>query len=133
MDMNKMHVKYGVHERINKLDKKLLKEFLEFRVACIEEELNECKHAIKENDADGIVDSIIDLVVFSIGTLDLYEVDVNKAWDEVYLANMNKQIGVKASRPNPYSLPDLVKPEGWKAPSHKDNLGKFDELFTDNL
>lgn len=129
MDMNKMHVKYGVHEKIESLDKKMLKEFLHFRVGCLQEELNECKDSITYRDGDGVVDSLIDLVVFAIGTLDLYEVDINKAWEEVYKANMNKEIGIKDSRPNPYNLPDLIKPKNWKAPSHKDNLGKLKEAL----
>ena len=36
---------------------------------------------------------------------------------------MNKTPGVKATRPNKFGLPDLVKPEGWTAPSHTGNHG----------
>ena len=42
---------------------------------------------------------------------------------------MNKQVGIKESRPNPLGLPDLIKPEGWTAPSHKDNVGLLGLLF----
>lgn len=42
---------------------------------------------------------------------------------------MNKKVGVKESRPNPLGLPDLIKPEGWTAPSHADNEGKLKEIF----
>ena len=31
-DMNRMHKKYGVHEKINEMDKETLKKFLHFRV-----------------------------------------------------------------------------------------------------
>ena len=48
----------------------------------------------------------------------LLGIDAHKAWHEVHKANMSKEVGVKESRPNPLGLPDLIKPEGWKAPSH---------------
>ena len=41
---------------------------------------------------------------------------------------MQKEIGVKDTRPNPLGLPDLVKPDGWQAPQHFDNIGKLDFL-----
>ena len=63
-----------------------------------------------------------------IVTLDLFDVDAYKAWNEVLMANLNKQVGRKESRPNPWGLPDLIKPEGWKAPSHEGNHGKIKDL-----
>jgi hypothetical protein len=35
---------------------------------------------------------------------------------------------VRESRPNPLGLPDLIKPEGWEAPSHEGNHGKFNDI-----
>jgi len=52
-------------------------------------------------------------------------VDAHKAWDAVYEANMAKSPGIKEGRPNPFGLPDLIKPDGWTAPSHEDNHGDF--------
>lgn len=118
-DIAEMHGKYGVNKKIREFDKEKLKQFLEFRVAFLEEELNELKDNM--NNPEEIVDALIDLCVVAIGTLDAFEIDSHKAWDEVLKANMNKQVGVKASRPNPLGLPDLIKPEGWQAPSHKEN------------
>ena len=74
-----------------------------------------------------VVDGLIDLCVFAIGTLDVYGVDPNKAWDRVYEANMAKSPGVKPGRPNPFGLPDLLKPAGWTCPTHKDNHGNLDK------
>lgn len=118
-DIHNMHKHYGVHEAIKKLDADKLRQFLQFRVNFLEEELNELKDNM--NNPEEIVDALIDLCVVAIGTLDAFEIDSHKAWDEVLKANMNKQVGVKASRPNPLGLPDLIKPEGWQAPSHKEN------------
>ena len=58
-------------------------------------------------------------------------VNAHKAWDAVLNANMAKEVGVKESRPNPLGLPDLIKPEGWKAPSHEDNHGVIPSSFDD--
>jgi predicted HAD superfamily Cof-like phosphohydrolase len=125
-DMNAMHKRYGTHKAVEKLTPEQLKAFLQFRINFLQEELDELKKAAPENqpnDAEEIVDALIDLCVVAIGTLDLFEVDSYKAWNEVLLANLNKKVGRKESRPNPWGLPDLIKPEGWKAPSHEGNHG----------
>ena len=38
---------------------------------------------------------------------------------------MAKEPGVKPGRPNPFGLPDLIKPEGWQGPNHEDNHGNL--------
>ena len=120
-DIEDMHTKYGVNEKIRTFDKEKLKQFLEFRIAFLEEELTELKDNI--NNPEEIVDALIDLCVVAIGTLDAFDVNANIAWDAVHTANMAKEVGIKASRPNPLGLPDLIKPEGWRAPSHENNYG----------
>lgn len=122
-DIHMMHDYYGVHESIAKLPKEHLKEYLSFRFRFLQEELNEGLQAIENEDAEEVVDSLIDLIVVAMGTLDAYQVDFKKAWYEVLKANMNKEVGVKASRPNPWGLPDLIKNSDWVPPSHKDNHG----------
>ena len=120
-DIEDMHTKYSVNEKIRTFDKEKLKQFLEFRIAFLEEELTELKDNI--NNPEEIVDALIDLCVVAIGTLDAFDVNAYTAWDAVHAANMAKEVGVKASRPNPLGLPDLIKPEGWRAPSHENNYG----------
>jgi predicted HAD superfamily Cof-like phosphohydrolase len=130
-DMNAMHKRYGTHKAVEKLTPEQLKAFLQFRINFLQEELDEMKKAAPQNqpvDAEEVVDALIDLCVVAIGTLDLFDVDAYKAWNEVLMANLNKKVGRKESRPNPWGLPDLIKPEGWKAPSHKDNHGKIEDL-----
>ena len=124
-DMNNMHAKYGVHRWVkNNPDK--LKKYLEFRINFLQEELDETQRAaFIYEDPEEIVDGLIDLCVVAIGTLDAFGVDANAAWNEVLKANMAKEVGVKPERPNPLGLPDLMKPEGWKPPSHEDNTGLF--------
>ena len=129
--MNRMHKKYGAHEAVEKLDRAQLKAFLQFRINFLQEELDEMKQAATPNqpvDAEEVVDALIDLCVVAIGTLDLFKVNPYDAWNQVLMANLNKKVGIKESRPNPFGLPDLIKPEGWEPPSHKDNHGKLKDL-----
>jgi hypothetical protein len=139
-----MHEKFGVHAAVEALDNDKLKKFIEFRLKFLQEELDEAQAAYasllsletlslaseaKETEVekcgDEIVDAMIDLCVVAIGTLNAMGVDAYEAWERVHAANMAKEVGIKASRPNPLGLPDLVKPAGWVAPSHLDNLGLF--------
>ena len=133
-DMIVMHQKYGVNkwmqaEQQSDVEIRKLKKFMEFRIGMMQEELDETKNAFEKKDAEEMVDGIIDLCVFAIGTLEVFGVDANKAWDEVYKANMSKEVGIKEGRPNPLGLPDLVKPEGWTGPVHEDNCGNIADSF----
>lgn len=125
-DIAKMHTKYGVNPKVREFDKEKLQKFLEFRIAFLQEELDEMKHAAS---ADDVVDALIDLCVVAIGTLDAFDVDSQTAWKRVHAANMNKEVGIKESRPNPLGLPDLIKPEGWTAPTHADNVGLLSKIY----
>ena len=95
-DIHNMHTKYGVHKwMLNKIkegDADSLRTFLEFRINFLSEELDETYKALAENDAEEVVDGLIDLCVVAIGTLNAFGVDENEAWDRVYIANMNKTI-----------------------------------------
>ena len=124
-DIFDMHSKYGLHGWIetHRGNPELMKKFLEFRINFLEEELIETRDAVRASDPEEIVDGLIDLCVIAIGTLDAFNIDAQKAWEQVQTANMAKEVGVKESRPNPLGLPDLVKPKNWKAPSHADNHG----------
>lgn len=123
-----MHAKYGIHDKVNEMDLELLRKMAVFRSACIQEELDEFKTALDENDAEESVDALIDIIVFAVGTLDLYGVNFDKAWKTVHEANMNKSVGIKPGRPNPLGLPDLIKPSDWQSPCHKGNHAKFGDL-----
>ena len=130
-DINKMHEKYGVRPVVEKMDRLDLRTFLNFRVKFLNEELDETKLAANNAgyiDEEEVVDGLIDLCVVAIGTLDAFGIDANKAWDAVLEANMNKEVGIKETRPNPLGLPDLIKPEGWVAPSHEGNHGDLKKI-----
>lgn len=122
-DIADMHQKFKVNEVVSRLSDSELRDYLKFRLDMVQEEVNEARTAYEEGDADGVVDALIDNIVFAIGTLDAFGVDPYTAWNRVHQANMSKEAGVKPGRPNPYGFPDLLKPEGWTAPSHEDNVG----------
>ena len=103
-DMQDMHKKYGVNkwmqaELQSDVDWRKINKFMQFRLGMMQEELDETKNAFDKKDAEEMVDGIIDLCVFAIGTLEVFGVDANKAWDEVYRANMAKEVGIKEGRP----------------------------------
>lgn len=120
-DIHDMHGHYGMHESFAAFDDEKKRLFLEFRAKFIQEELTELFDNL--DNPEEVVDALIDICVVAIGTLDAFNIDSHKAWDEVLRANMNKRVGVKPGRPNPLGLPDLMKPEGWTAPSHEGNHG----------
>lgn len=124
-DIRAMHAKFGVREVIRNLPPDKLKSFLKFRLDFLQEELDEAIRADKHED---VVDAMIDLCVVAIGTLDAFDVDANEAWNRVHEKNMQKEPGIKPGRPNPLGLPDLIKPAGWTAPTHADNVGTLDRV-----
>jgi predicted HAD superfamily Cof-like phosphohydrolase len=125
-DIFEMHEKFGTHTAMANMDKDKMRKFLQFRIQFLQEELDEMKNA---TSAEDVVDALIDLCVVAIGTLDAYGVDANQAWDEVLKANLNKEVGIKKSRPNPLGLPDLIKPPGWVGPDHTGNHGTLSKIF----
>lgn len=130
-DMRDMHTQYGVGEwfEANKDNPDLIRKYLMFRLLMCNEEMQETLQAANMGNAEEVVDGLIDLCVFAIGTLEVFGVDAEKAWDAVYKPNMNKEVGVKPGRPNPFGLPDLLKPSGWQAPDHTGNHGNLDKAF----
>lgn len=130
-DIAEMHTKYGFNEKVRTFDSEKLHQFLKFRYSFLQEEMRELSENL--HNPEEIVDAIIDLCVVAIGTLDAFDVDSYKAWDEVHKANMSKAVGIKATRPNPLGLPDLIKPEGWQSPSHEGNHGLLTKALTDEV
>jgi len=135
-DITNMHFNYGVKNwvRDNKHDKEMMMQYLAFRLDFIEEEYKETLKAVySDKDPEEVVDGLIDMIVVALGTLDAFGVDAHKAWDEVHRANSSKVPGVKPERPNPLGLPDLIKPEGWVAPSHEGNHGILADVIQNDI
>ena len=107
------------------------KQLLSERLRCLFEELGEIVESAINEDADGVVDGLCDNIIFAVGILYNLGIDVDKALTRVMSANLQKERGTKSTRPNSHGY-DLVKPEGWEAPHHYDNLGKLEEIFGKN-
>lgn len=128
-DIENMHGKFGVYQRVDTMCNASLKALLKFRLGMLTEEHDETLHAFDMQNPEELVDGLIDIMVIAMGTLDLFDVDVEEAWSQVMRANLSKEVGVKPGRPNPLGLPDLVKPEGWEGPDHSLNHGYLEDLW----
>jgi predicted HAD superfamily Cof-like phosphohydrolase len=125
-DIREMHTKYGQDVAVENMTNQELMAFFEFRIKFLKEEIKELCLAKTPEDA---VDAWIDLCVVAISTAELFQADCHKAWDEVHRANMTKVVGVKASRPNPNGMPDLIKPDDFMGPNHEKNVGLLKKVF----
>lgn len=75
-------------------------------------------------DAEKAFDGLIDLVYVALGTAYLHGFRFNEGWDRVQAANMAKvrATGADDARSVRKHSADIVKPEGWTAPTLKDLL-----------
>ena len=128
-DIAFMHSKYGVTQWVDDSTPEQREELMKLRMRMLMEEFNETVTAFLMRDQEEMIDGLIDLCVIAVGTLDIAGIDADEAWCEVLRANLDKEVGVKPGRPNPLGLPDLVKPEGWTGPDHKDNVGILKEFL----
>lgn len=95
-------------------------EMSRFRVRFLGEELVEYTSAVRQQDLEGQLDALVDLVYVALGTAYLQGFDFNEAWRRVHEANMKK---VRAERPSDSKRGtsfDVVKPEGWTPPDLSD-------------
>jgi predicted HAD superfamily Cof-like phosphohydrolase len=93
----------------------------EITVKCLREEVDEFIEASQAADYIGQIDALIDLQYFAMGAL--YKLgmtadQINRCCTAVHEANMEKKLGVKASRGDG-SAADAIKPEGWVPPEHR--------------
>ena len=103
-----------------------MQNYLLFRLGMIREELDETCDAFKKGDPEEIVDGLIDLCVFCPLVLSMYLILMLIKHGILFMRRTCQKVpGVKEGRPNPFGLPDLIKPDGWTAPSHEDNHGDF--------
>jgi predicted HAD superfamily Cof-like phosphohydrolase len=73
-------------------------------------------------------DDLIDVVFECIKFLLRCDINIGKAWNAVHKANMSKQLGIKPGREASGGW-DVIKPDGWVAPSHKNNHGDLVGIF----
>jgi hypothetical protein len=103
-------------------------EYLLFRETLSSEEQHEGLQALLTKNAEEYVDSRVDKIVIALGDLYHIGIDIELAWRKVFEANMSKTRGIKPGREGSGGK-DIMKPDGWKPPSHKLNHGVLDEIF----
>jgi predicted HAD superfamily Cof-like phosphohydrolase len=119
--LEQLHAKFGDKPAlVAAMTPEVRRAYYEFRMAFLQEELDELRSA---ETAEDVVDAVIDLCVVAVGTLHAFGVDAREAWRRVQEANMAKSPGSNPNRPNKFGLPDLIKPDGWQAPDHSGNTG----------
>ena len=128
-DIKTMHGRFGVHDWLDNSTPEDRKELMKLRMRMLSEEFNETLQAYLQGDAEEMIDGLVDLCVIAIGTMDIANVDADRAWKSVLTANLSKSPGVKPGRPNPLGLPDLIKPDNWVAPSHSGNHGDLERII----
>tara|TARA_R110000796_G_scaffold156_1_gene666 strand:- start:1017 stop:1424 length:408 start_codon:yes stop_codon:yes gene_type:complete len=130
-DIKEMHNKFQVTEFINNNsdNKLLLQKFLKFRLDFIKEELDETFDAYFNRDDVEVLDGLIDILVVTLGTLDVFKCDTPKAWENIHNSNMSKTPGVNLTRPNNFSLPDMAKGKDFKKPDIKNYTGLLKQIL----
>jgi hypothetical protein len=130
-DIKEMHDKFQVTNFIenNKDNTKILRKYLKFRLDFIKEELDETFNAYYDRDDVEVLDGLIDILVVTLGTLDAFKCKTPEAWKNVFNSNMTKHPGVNETRPNKFSLPDMMKSKTFIKPE----LKKFTGLLKDIL
>lgn len=110
-----------MHEHFNILSPELkeIYEFALFRSTAMIEEILEFQRSILKGDPVAELDSLVDLAVFLIGTVELLgwtEEQFQEAYNRVMDANMKKVVAHSSGLISKRGYKqDLVKPEGWKA------------------
>lgn len=94
----------------------------------IMEEVDELQLAFQNCDAEETIDALGDLAWLCIKLMYQLDVDPHKVFEEIGKANLSKERGIKKGREHSGGY-DVMKPKGWKPPSHKDNHGRLDEIY----
>lgn len=129
-DITEFHQKFSL--KYQGAPRALPKDLQKFRNLFLNEELKEYFHSVTEEDLEGQLDALVDLVYVAIGTAYLNGFDFNEAWYRVHKANMSK---IRAERPADSKRGsgfDVVKPEGWQPPSLADLVAIPEPLMLSN-
>ena len=98
------------------------RDITDFRLAFINEEAREISEAVNQEDMEGVLDGLVDLVYVAIGMALMYGFDFDEAWDRVQRANMEKASDKSTDR---HPMFDVHKPVGWLPPRMNDLVHPF--------
>lgn len=117
-DISDFHIKFG-NAYVGR-PRGLEGDLLNFRVKFLEEELAEYKNAAINDDLEGQLDALVDLVYVAMGTAYIQGFNFREAWKRVHAANMRKVRAQDAAQSKRGHSSDVVKPPGWEAPDLSD-------------
>jgi NTP pyrophosphatase (non-canonical NTP hydrolase) len=86
----------------------------QFRIACMQEELDEYRQACERGDLTDQADALADLVVFALGTAHRQGLPFDRIFEAVVESNLKKVPGMTRRGFDR----DLIKPDGWEDPKH---------------
>ena len=84
------------------------------KIKHLNEELCEYMTAVYNQDREGQLDALVDLIYVALGAAYMDNFNFNAAFQRVHQANM-----LKVRKSTERSKWDVVKPEGWQAPDLK--------------
>ena len=119
--VQKMHEKFQLS---NTKPARLEGEERDFRIACLQEELDEFKSSKSLVDD---YDAMLDLIVFAMGTIERMGLPFARGFQVVMACNMQKELGPNAKRGGFKN--DLVKPAGFIGPEKDLSQITFDVEF----
>jgi predicted HAD superfamily Cof-like phosphohydrolase len=114
--------KFGFDKDFDSLEK------VEFAFDLISEEFEELENALEELNAEEFIDALGDLSWLCNKLMYQLDVDPDRVYSEIGLANLTKERGIKEGREQSGGF-DVIKPIGWKSPDHSNNHGKLDDIF----
>lgn len=128
-DVVDFHKKFGI--QYDGPPRQLPLELRAFRIARLREEFLEYNEAMIANYPNSThppthhdqFDALIDLIYIALGTIHLHGWNFHEGWRRVHAANMAKERGSSGDgRSKPYAIgvTDIVKPDGWTAPTLAD-------------
>jgi len=109
-DVKDFHNRFG-HPAPEEVDRRPMKELIDFRMELIHEEFNELITA--ESLADMTAEAI-DLVYVTVGLLVSLGIPMAPFWDAIHSANMTKKRDPMGGKP--------IKPHGWQEANIKEIL-----------
>lgn len=123
-DIVAFHERFGLQQNnaivpIGKERDQISSEEWELRLVRLKDECEEVQLAHEAEDDEEYLDGLVDVVYIALGTAYRRGWDFAEAWKRVQKANMAKVRG-EAKTSKYGSQYDIIKPEGWKPPTHTD-------------
>ena len=117
-NVSSMYWNFGLVDASSGIPRLIEDDTARFRLKALLEELQELEEGYQEKNLPKIADSLVDLVVFALGTAVLHNLPWEDLFAEVMRANNDKipQFSKLKERNGTTGSIDLIKPANWKGP-----------------